>query len=146
MRMELEFIQIEQGTCYVLFAFDVGAGIDLHEADRRIAADKERPRIRYKLRAPQHVEYRPPRSLCGLADRRSLCWRFGSPTSAMCQLRCSAGSTDRSTAGMGEDRAGAEAPDYVGSRTSARAEVVATLIKYSCELNADCDADGRTGS
>lgn len=50
---------IEKGTCFVLFAYDIGASINLDEADRRITAMKERARIRHKLRAPAHLEYRP---------------------------------------------------------------------------------------
>ncbi len=50
---------IEKGTCYVLFAYDIGAFVNLDEADRRITAMKERAHIRHKLRAPAHLEYRP---------------------------------------------------------------------------------------
>lgn len=50
---------IHQGTCYALFAYDVGWAIDLAEAERRIAAGTERGRLRSKTRAPQYFEYRP---------------------------------------------------------------------------------------
>jgi hypothetical protein len=50
---------IDKGTCYVLFAYDIGSFVNLDEADRRITAMKERARIRHKLRAPAHLEYRP---------------------------------------------------------------------------------------
>lgn len=50
---------IEKGCCHVLFAYDIGASVNLDEADRRITAMKERARIRHKLRAPAHLEYRP---------------------------------------------------------------------------------------
>ncbi len=52
-------LTIEKGTCFVLFAYDIGAFVNLDEADRRVTAMKERARIRYKLRAPAHLEYRP---------------------------------------------------------------------------------------
>lgn len=55
----LRLLTIEKGMCYALFAYDVGAGVNLDEADRRITAVKERARIQHKLRAPQHLEYRP---------------------------------------------------------------------------------------
>jgi hypothetical protein len=55
----LRLLTIEKGTCYALFAYDIGAGVNLDEADRRITAAKERARIQHKLRAPQHLEYRP---------------------------------------------------------------------------------------
>ncbi|MEX5219692.1 MAG: hypothetical protein AB7G68_04485 [Nitrospiraceae bacterium] len=55
----LRLLTIEKGMCYALLVYDIGAAVDLEEADRRITAVKERPRIRHKLRAPQHLEYRP---------------------------------------------------------------------------------------
>jgi hypothetical protein len=51
--------QIERGTCWVLFAHDVGQSIDLNEAERRITDIKHRETIRRKRRAPQHFEYHP---------------------------------------------------------------------------------------
>jgi hypothetical protein len=50
---------IHQGTCYALFAYDIGWSIDLVEAERRITAGTERSRLRHKTRAPQYFEYRP---------------------------------------------------------------------------------------
>lgn len=50
---------IHQGTCYALFAYDIGWAIDLVEAERRITAGTERGRLRHKSRAPQYFEYRP---------------------------------------------------------------------------------------
>ncbi|MBD0315735.1 MAG: hypothetical protein ICV75_03500 [Nitrospiraceae bacterium] len=52
-------LHIHQGTCYALFAYDVGWSIDLAEAERRITAGTERGRLRHKSRAPQYFEYRP---------------------------------------------------------------------------------------
>lgn len=52
-------LTIEKGTCFALLAYDIGAAINLDLADRRITALKERAQIRYKLRAPPHLEYRP---------------------------------------------------------------------------------------
>lgn len=50
---------VTKGTCYALFAYDIGLSINLEEADRRITAGTERGRLRHKARAPQHFEYRP---------------------------------------------------------------------------------------
>ena len=50
---------IEQGTCYALFAYDIGLAINLDEAERHVTAIKERGRIRHKARAPQCFDYRP---------------------------------------------------------------------------------------
>jgi hypothetical protein len=42
-----------------MFVYDIGASINLEEADRRITAGTERGRLRHKARAPQYFEYRP---------------------------------------------------------------------------------------
>jgi hypothetical protein len=52
-------LTVNKGTCYAMFAYDIGASITLEEADRRITAGTERGRIRHKARAPQYFEYRP---------------------------------------------------------------------------------------
>ncbi|OQW34167.1 MAG: hypothetical protein A4E20_11485 [Nitrospira sp. SG-bin2] len=52
-------LTIHQGTCYALFAYDIGLSINLEEAERRITAGTERGRLRHKARAPQYFEYRP---------------------------------------------------------------------------------------
>jgi hypothetical protein len=53
-------VMVSKGTCYALFAFDIGLSINLEEVDRRIAtAGTERGRLRHKARAPQYFEYRP---------------------------------------------------------------------------------------
>ncbi|MBX3325527.1 MAG: hypothetical protein U0223_03685 [Nitrospira sp.] len=55
----LEDVTITKGTCFALFAYDIGLSIDLTEAERRILAGTERSRLRHKTRAPQYFEYRP---------------------------------------------------------------------------------------
>src|SRR6185503_13124542 len=52
-------ITINKGTCYALFAYDIGSSINLEQADRHISAETERSRLRHKARAPQYFEYRP---------------------------------------------------------------------------------------
>lgn len=52
-------VTITKGTCFALFAYDVGHSINLSDAERRIAAGAERGRLRHKTRAPQYFEYRP---------------------------------------------------------------------------------------
>ncbi len=54
-----EHVTITKGTCFALFAYDVGLSINLTEAERRIIAGTERGRLRHKTRAPQYFEYRP---------------------------------------------------------------------------------------
>lgn len=52
-------LSISRGTCYVLFAYDIGLSISLDETERHITAIRQRSRIRHKRRAPQYFEYRP---------------------------------------------------------------------------------------
>lgn len=52
-------LTITKGTCFALFAYDVGLAINLTDAERRIIAGTERGRLRHKTRAPQYFEYRP---------------------------------------------------------------------------------------
>lgn len=52
-------LTLVEGTCYVLFAYDIGLSINLDEAERHITAIKQRSRIRHKRRAPQYFDYRP---------------------------------------------------------------------------------------
>jgi hypothetical protein len=52
-------VTINKGTCYAVFAYDIGWSIDLEDVNRRITADRERSRLRHKTRAPQYFEYRP---------------------------------------------------------------------------------------
>src|SRR6185295_3690325 len=52
-------LTINKGTCYAVFAYDIGWSINLEDVNRRITADRERSRLRHKTRAPQYFEYRP---------------------------------------------------------------------------------------
>ncbi len=52
-------LNVEKGNCCVVFAYDVGLGINLDEAERRITAMKQRSRIQHKRRAPHYFEFRP---------------------------------------------------------------------------------------
>ena len=52
-------LTITKGTCYAVFAYDIGWAIDLEDVNHRITADRERSRLRHKTRAPQYFEYRP---------------------------------------------------------------------------------------
>ncbi|WP_139077350.1 hypothetical protein [Candidatus Nitrospira nitrificans] len=54
-----EHVTITKGTCFAIFAYDIGLSINLTEAERRIIAGTERGRLRHKTRAPQYFEYRP---------------------------------------------------------------------------------------
>jgi hypothetical protein len=56
---QLPSLTVNKGTCYALFAYDIGLSINLEEAERRITAGTERGRLRHKTRAPQYFEYRP---------------------------------------------------------------------------------------
>src|ERR1041385_4940341 len=53
-------VRVEEGTCYALFAYEVGLSINLDRAEQRITTLKERARIRHKRRAPSYFEYSPP--------------------------------------------------------------------------------------
>lgn len=59
-------LRVERGTCYALFAYDVGLAVDLDEAQRRITADKQRSPLRHKRRAPYYFEYQPAPLRVGL--------------------------------------------------------------------------------
>ena len=52
-------LTINKGTCYAVFAYDIGWSINLEDVNRRITADRERSRLRHKARAPQYFAYRP---------------------------------------------------------------------------------------
>ena len=56
---QVSMINVNKGTCYAMFAYDIGASISLEQADRYITAETERGRLRHKARAPQYFEYRP---------------------------------------------------------------------------------------
>ena len=52
-------LHIREGSCFALFAYEVGLAIDLDRAEERITSLKERARIRHKRRAPSYFEYSP---------------------------------------------------------------------------------------
>jgi len=52
-------LHVQRGTCYVLFAYDIGLAIDLDVAQRRITADQQRQMLRHKRRAPYYFTYQP---------------------------------------------------------------------------------------
>lgn len=51
---------VQNGLCYVSFAYDAARFIDLAEAERRIHQATERPTIAHKRRTPSYFEYQPP--------------------------------------------------------------------------------------
>ena len=51
---------VQNGSCYVSFAYDAARAIDLGEAERRIQQATERPTIAHKRRTPSYFEYQPP--------------------------------------------------------------------------------------
>src|SRR4029450_8213540 len=52
-------LHMAAGTCYAVFAYDVGLSIALEECKQRITALTQRATIRHKHRAPDYFEYRP---------------------------------------------------------------------------------------
>ncbi|GJL69660.1 MAG: hypothetical protein NPIRA06_22950 [Nitrospirales bacterium] len=57
---EPDAFHIQDGRCIVVFAYDVGASIQIDEAEQRITATKERGRIKRKRPAPEYFDYHPP--------------------------------------------------------------------------------------
>lgn len=51
-------LTVNKGTCYAIFAYDIGTLIRLEEADQ-ITAGTGRGRLAHKAKAPQYFEYRP---------------------------------------------------------------------------------------
>ncbi len=51
---------IAEGTCYVLFAYDVAHAFDLAAAERRLASATQRQTVKQKRRAPAFFEYPSP--------------------------------------------------------------------------------------
>jgi hypothetical protein len=49
-----------RGHCYAFFAYDVGLGIDLDEAQRHLASTDRREVIRHRRRAPEYFGYQVP--------------------------------------------------------------------------------------
>ena len=50
---------IQDGMCIAVFAYDVGASLQIEEAEQRITAIKERGRIKRKRPAPEYFDYHP---------------------------------------------------------------------------------------
>jgi flagellar motility protein MotE (MotC chaperone) len=50
---------IENGSCYAIFAYDAARSVDLDAADRSIREATRRPSIRHKRRTPSYFEYQP---------------------------------------------------------------------------------------
>ncbi len=53
-------MQIEKGTCFAIFAYDIGTAIDLDNAEHHITSTKIRGRLKRKRSAPQYFDYSPP--------------------------------------------------------------------------------------
>jgi hypothetical protein len=51
---------IRRGTCFALFAYDIGFSIDLNEAQRRITEITQRETLKHRRRAPKYFQYQPP--------------------------------------------------------------------------------------
>ena len=51
---------IQNGSCFVLFAYDAARSIKLEEAERRVHEATQRQTIPRKRRAPSYFEYQPP--------------------------------------------------------------------------------------
>lgn len=52
-------LEIKNGTCHVLVAFDVGLGIDLNACEKLITENKQRTKIRRNHKAPTYFDYHP---------------------------------------------------------------------------------------
>jgi hypothetical protein len=50
---------VSKGTCYALFAYEVGLAIDLDRCERQVTALTQRQRLKQRRRAPQYFDYRP---------------------------------------------------------------------------------------
>jgi hypothetical protein len=51
---------IQNGVCFVLFAYDAARSINLDQAERRIREATQRQTMPHKRRAPSYFEYQPP--------------------------------------------------------------------------------------
>jgi hypothetical protein len=58
-REESTVLEVKEGVCYALFAYEVGRSIDLDAAQSQVTALRQRVTIRHKRRAPSYFEYRP---------------------------------------------------------------------------------------
>ncbi len=52
--------QLKRGTCYVMFAFELGLSIDLDGASQMIKEGVERTRFRRNRKSPKYFDYDPP--------------------------------------------------------------------------------------
>ena len=52
-------LQVRKGVCYALYAYDVGASIDLDRCRNLIAAGLQDSTIHHNRRAPKYFDYRP---------------------------------------------------------------------------------------
>ena len=52
--------KIQQGTCFVIFAYDAARSITLELAERRVHEATQRQTMPHKRRAPSYFEYQPP--------------------------------------------------------------------------------------
>ena len=52
--------QVKKGVCYLMFAFELGHGINLDAAALKIKEGHERTKFRRNSRAPKHFDYDPP--------------------------------------------------------------------------------------
>lgn len=52
-------LQIEHGTCYAVFAYDIALAIDLDEAERLLRTASQRGSIKQQHPAPTYFEYQP---------------------------------------------------------------------------------------
>lgn len=50
---------VVRGTCYAMFAYDVGLAIHLEQAEQRIAAGTQRGSLRAQRRTPHYFDYQP---------------------------------------------------------------------------------------
>ncbi|HEY6363967.1 MAG TPA: hypothetical protein VI585_04160 [Candidatus Binatia bacterium] len=51
---------IQNGTCFVIFAYDAARSINLELAERRVHEATQRQTMPHKRRAPSYFEYQPP--------------------------------------------------------------------------------------
>jgi hypothetical protein len=50
---------IQNGTCFVIFAYDAARSINLELAERRVHEATQRQTMPHKRRAPSYFEYQP---------------------------------------------------------------------------------------
>ena len=52
-------LKIQNGLCYVTFAYDAARSIDLNKAEARVHEATQRSTLRHKRPAPSYFEYQP---------------------------------------------------------------------------------------